>query len=84
MGIDKVAKPEEEGIKNPRIKKTKIIAIAKTSFGTPSNNLDKPYKILSLIFPSSKVKYIPRHMPIIRHTPTISPAPLVKREIALS
>ena len=53
------------------------IITAKSTLGSPSTKLLKPFNIVSEINPLSKVKLIPLAIPIIRITPTKSPAPLV-------
>ena len=80
-GIVKTANPDEDWTKIPRKIKIKNNIIAKITFGNPLIILDKEYNIVSDIFPSLRVIFIPLANPITKHTPKKSPAPLIKISI---
>ena len=66
-GIDKIAIPDEDWIKIPKTIKRINNIIAKAKGGKPSTALDKLFIIVSDIFPSFKVKFIPRAIPSMEH-----------------
>ena len=84
IGIDKTANPVVDWIKNPKMKKIKSITIANGILCMLPKEWDKPFKIVSAIFPSSYVILIPPAKPIIKDILAKSPTPLVKFCIASS
>ena len=82
IGIDRVASPDEDGIRNESGRKRANITIANAASPVSPSALSTQCRTVSVIWPLFMITVIPRAIPMISATPSRSPAPATNVEVS--
>ena len=82
IGIDTVARPDDEGIRNDRGRNSRNTTITKATGPRPSTACSAQCRTVSVTPPLFMITVMPRAMPMIRATPSRSRAPFTNASVS--